>query len=253
MKEEIKEKETIKQVEEPQVNQEQMEEPKMETPFRDKFRGRYKDIEDEESFYQKADSDMDELESYRKENKAFSEALKSNPVLASMLMAAKDGVNPFVWLGQNFGMDIRALADDPTFGEQMAKAMEEYHDKQDEGANYEKQMQESFKTSIDNLKALCEEKKIGEKEATEMYDKFFTEIVEPATRGEVSKDTWALMWKAVKYDSDMDDAVKKAKAQAYNEKIENKLRGQKSAAPSLTSQGTMKEERKKEGFFHGIR
>ena len=31
------------------------------------------------------------------------------------------------------------------------------------------------------------------------------------------------MWKAVKYDSDMDDAVKKAKAQAYNEKIENKL------------------------------
>ena len=44
--EEIKEKETIKQVEEPQVNQEQTEEPKMETPFRDKFRGRYKDIED---------------------------------------------------------------------------------------------------------------------------------------------------------------------------------------------------------------
>lgn len=265
MNENEKEKKEGLQPEAAPKQETQPAEPPTEQPVqptaRERYRERYKtaypdmDIDDEESFFGKANENLDELDEYRESNKALSEAMSKSSALASMLIAAKDGENPFVWLAENVGMDLRELANDPEFGKKMTSAVEAWQKKQNDGKAAQQEMEANFKKSVDALGELCNEKGIGQDEAQEIYTKFFETIVEPATRGDVTKETWELMRKGMKYDSDIEDATRKASAKALNEKIENRLRKQDGGniPPSLSGSGDGKGGgRKKPGFFSGI-
>ena len=86
---------------------------------RDRYRSRYSaahpemNLDDEEEFYSQANANLDELEGYRESNRQLGEAFDRTPLLAGLVLAAKDGENPFTYLAENLGpdMDIREVVD----------------------------------------------------------------------------------------------------------------------------------------------
>ena len=105
---------------------------------RDRYRSRYSaahpdlNLDDEEAFYGQANANLDELENYRESNRQLGEAFDKTPLLAGLILAAKEGENPFVYLAENIGpdMDIRTLANDPEFGKKMGEALVKFQERQ---------------------------------------------------------------------------------------------------------------------------
>ena len=68
---------------------------------RDRYRERYStadpelNLDDEEAFYTRANENLDELEGFRESNRQLGEAMDKAPILAGLVLAAKNGQNPF--------------------------------------------------------------------------------------------------------------------------------------------------------------
>lgn len=234
------------------------EQPKQTSRERylERYRKAHPDMntDDEESFYGKANENLDELEGYREHNKELGDTFSKNPTLAAMLLAAKEGQNPFVWLGENLGMDIKELADDPEFGKKLSDALITYQQKMGDGENAKKEMEKNFSSSVGELQKLQKERKMSDEETEQIYNKFFEEIVEPATKGIVSKDTWNLMCKAINYDNDMENARNIAATRATNQHIDNTVRKPSgNVPPSLPGAGKQASIAKRRGFFDGVK
>ena len=220
---------------------------------RDRYRSRYReaypdmDENDEEGFYTRANANLDELEGYRESNKALSDAFDRNPTLAAMLLAAKDGENPFVYLAEMGGpdLDIRALIDDPEFGDKMSKAVVKFQENQLASKKAQEEMQQNMLTSINALKELQQEKGLSDEDCQNLFVKFFEEIVGDGSKGIVSKDTWNAVLKARSYDDDIASASDKARASALNEKVQNPLKNYDEGVmpPSLSQGGAGQGER----------
>ena len=88
---------------------------------KDRYRNRYREMhpdldpENEEAFYETANGNLDELESYRKHNNDLIGTFSKNKAFASMLMAAKNGEDPYEWMAANLGADISELLADPEY------------------------------------------------------------------------------------------------------------------------------------------
>lgn len=229
--------------------------PTAKERYVERYRKAHPDMkdDDEEDLYGRANSNLDELEGYRSSNKALSDAFEKNPTLAAMLIAAKDGENPFVWLGENLGMDIKELSDDPEFGKKLSDALIAYQKKQGEGKKADADREKNFNASIEALKKLQNESGMSDDETQELYMKFFEDVAEPASRGIVTDETWRMMKKACDYDTDIEAAKKTAQTRGINQHIDNNLRKKSPDVPPTLSTGTRSAEpKKKGGFFEGI-
>ena len=115
--------------EETKVDQKPAEEQPVSA--RDRYRSRYSEahpdlnLDDDEAFYGQANANLDELENFRESNRQLGEAMDKAPILAGLVLAAKEGQNPFAYLIENLGpdMDIRDLAENPEFAAQMGEAL----------------------------------------------------------------------------------------------------------------------------------
>src|SRR5574344_2592754 len=115
-------------------------------------------------------------------------------------------------------------------------------------------MEKNFSSSVGELQKLQKERKMSDEETGQIYNKFFEEIAEPATKGIVSKDTWNLMCKAINYDSDMENASNIAATRATNQHIDNTVRKPSgNIPPSLPGAGTPASIAKRRGFFDGVK
>ena len=94
----------------PQENQE-VTNPSHKDRYRNRYREMHPDLdpENEEAFYETANGNLDELESYRKHNNDLIGTFSKNKAFASMLMAAKNGEDPYEWMAANLGADISEL------------------------------------------------------------------------------------------------------------------------------------------------
>ena len=252
-----------KMTEQPQAGQQ--EQPQS---ARDRYRGRYSaahpdlNLDDEEAFYSQANQNLDELEGFRESNRQLSEAFDKSPLLAGLILAAKEGENPFTYLAEQIGpdMDIRELANDPEFGKKMGEALAKYQENLATGAKAEKDMGDNFQKSMAALKELQQERGMSDEDAQALIRKMFGGTDEEgnvtdygifgnASMGIVPKEVWEAVLKAQNYDSDIASATEKARATALNEKIQN---GKKDFAgagvPSLGSGGAggRAERRKKD-------
>lgn len=220
---------------------------------RDRYRSRYReaypdmDENDEEGFYGQANANLDELEGYRENNKALADAFDRNPTLAAMLLAAKDGENPFVYLAEMGGpdLDIRTLIDDPEFGEKMSKAVLKFQENELKSKSAQEEMKQNMQASITALKELQQEKGLSDEDCQQLFVKFFDDIVGNGSKGIVSKDTWQAVLKARSYDDDIASATEKARASAMNEKVQNPLRDfdDSKLPPSLSQGGAVGEKK----------
>lgn len=245
------------------------EEPPQQSA-RERYRSRYSaaypdmDMEDEEAFYNQANANMDELENFRESNRQLGEAFNKTPLLAGIVLAAKEGENPFTYLAENIGsdMDIRELASNPDFDKKMGEALAKYQEKQAAAIKEEEEIGANMQASFDALKQLQEERGMSNEDCMALVKKLFGEmdddgnVIEPgiignARVGIVPKEVWEAVLKAQNYDNDIAAASEKARATALNEKVQNGIRdfGEK-MPPNLTTGGAGKPApNKKEGGF----
>lgn len=234
---------------------------------RDRYRSRYSsahpdlNLDDDEAFYTQANANLDELEKFRKSDKELGEVFERVPVLAGLLLAAREGQNPFTYLAENIGpdMDIRELANNPEFGKTMGEALAKFQEKQAQGAKAEKEIGENMAKSFDALKELQGERGMSDEDCIDLVKKLFGEVdengevVEPgiignASKGIVPKEVWESVLKAQNYDGDLAAAADKARATALNEKVQNNLRDMSSGTglpAAMPTGGSARGERRK--------
>jgi hypothetical protein len=236
---------------------------------KDRYRSRYSaahpelNMDDEEAFYNQANANLDELEDYRNTNKQLGEAFDRTPLLAGLVLAARNGENPFAWLAENIGpdMDIRELASNPEFSKTMGESLLKYEGKMSESKKRNEEIGKNALKSIETLKEIQQERGLTDEEAKKMAYDFFGDIDEDgkpvgkesfmqlASKGVVTKDMWNALFNARNYDKDIATASDKARATALNEKVENNLRNfNPTGMPkSMSTGGTGKGEQKKRG------
>ena len=111
----------------PQENQ-QVTNPSHKERYHNRYREMYPelDLENEEVFYESANSNLDELENYRKHNNDLIGTFSKNKAFASMLMAAKNGEDPYEWMAANLGRDISELLSDPEYAKKILDLVSDY-------------------------------------------------------------------------------------------------------------------------------
>ena len=200
-------------------------EPTQRERYAKRRREAYPDIseDDEDAYYGQANADLDELEGYRKTNKELAGVFDKTPTLAGMLLAAKEGVNPWVYLAEEGGpdLDVRELIKDPDFIEKMTQGIMKWQENQLKGQKAQAEMKTNYLKSFATLKEIQEERGMSDEECLQIIDDFFENVVGNASKGIVSKETWEAYLKARNYDADIASAREQASAQALNSRIQN--------------------------------
>lgn len=224
---------------------------------KERYRGRYStahpdlNLDDDEAFYTKANENLDELENYRESNRVLGEAMDKSPILAGIVLAAKNGQNPFAYLVENIGpdMDIRQLAENPEFAEQMGNALKVFQQGQEARAAKEKEVGENIVKSLETLKQIQQERNLPDEEMVKMANDFLGEFDENgqptgkdsfmalASNGIITKGMWEALINARHYDGDIQAATDKARATALNEKIQNGKRNLGTGLPQAAPTG----------------
>lgn len=265
-----------KEVEVVKVEGQEPQQPPQEPPqlsAKERYRQRYGeanpdlDLDNEDEFYTQANNNLDELASYRQANKELGEAFDRTPALGGMVIAAKNGKNPFAWLAENIGpdMDIRELASNPEFAETMGNALTKFMENQEKAKQKKEEIGSNAVKSLETLKELQAEKGLSDEQCIKMANDFFGEFDEEgnpvgkesfmykASNGIVTKGMWESLINGRNYDNDIAAATEKAKASALNSRIQNGLKsfGNESGVPSLSGNakgGTEPKPKKKGGF-----
>lgn len=240
----------------------QQQEPPKEPTQRERYASRrreaYPDIseDDEDAYYGQANADLDELEGYRKNNKELADVFDKIPTLADMLLAAKEGVNPWVYLAEQGGpdLDIRELINDPDFGEKMSQAIMKWQEGQTKSKQAQAEMKANYQASFAALKEIQQERGMSDEECLQLVDDFFENVIGNAAKGIVSKETWEAYLKARNYDADIASAREQASAQALNSRIQNPKKNfdDGDMPPTLSTGGSGAGEpqgKKKRSFF----
>ena len=257
--------------EEPKGGQQEPQTPPKPSA-KERYRSRYGkanpdlNLDDEEAFYGRANENLDELESLRESNRQLGEAFDRTPELAAMVIAAKEGKSPFVWLVENIGpnLDVRELADNPEFAKQMGEAVTSFMENQKAAQAKKEEIGNNAVKSIEVLKELQAEMGLSDEQCVKMAKDFFGEFdadgnpvgkdsfMQNAANGIVTKGMWESLVKGRNYDDDIASATEKAKASALNSKIQNGLKSfGEPGVPSLNGGGKGGGEKKpaKKGGF----
>ena len=232
--------------------------PTQRERYQSRRREAYPDLseDDEEGWYGQANKDLDEQEGYRKNNQELADVFDKTPTLAGMLLAAKEGENPFVYLAEQAGpdLDIRELINDAEFGSKMTAALDKWQDGQLKSKQAQEEMKSNFQASFDALKQIQQERGMSDDDCLQIIDDFFENVVGNASKGIVSKETWEAFLKAKSYDADVAAAREKGGAQAMNQRIQNPLKNfdDTDMPPTLNAGGAGQGEHqkdKKPSFF----
>lgn len=260
-----KETEVIVEQQEPQTPPPAAEPAEQPMSARDRYRGRYGEaypdlnLDDEEAFYNQANQNLDELESFRESNRQLGEAMDKAPILAGLVLAAKEGQNPFAYLVENLGpdMDISDLAENPERAKQMGEALKKFQDNQEKAQAKEKEIGANMVKSIETLKQIQQEKQMTDEECVKMIADFFGDydengqpvnkasFMQNAANGIVTKGMWEALINARHYADDIASAEEKARATALNEKVQNGLKNLDAGVPNLSG-GSKSRENKQE-------
>ena len=239
--------------------------PPAQPTAKDRYRGRYSEahpdlnLDDDEAFYTQANQNLDELENFRESNRQLGEAMDKAPILAGLVLAAKEGQDPFSYLIENLGpdMDIRDLIDNPEKAKQMGEAMKKFQERQAKAQAKEKEIGENMAKSIQTLKEYQQEKGMSDEECVKMLGDFFGDyddngepvekasFMQNASNGIVTKGMWEALFNARHYADDIASAEEKAKASALNQHFQNEKKNLGTGLPpSSSTNGRGRGERK---------
>lgn len=200
------------------------------TAFAGRFGKRHKDIdfEDKEARYGALNEDADRLDRYEESGKALSSVFENHRWMASMFEALREDkdLDPIIWMADN-GIDIGEALEDDDYRKSISDRIAAYQKREVEGAKAEKEREQNLMKSAKALASLG----LTDDENLDMWNHLFNEVIDPALRGEVSKETWQLVQKAKNYDVDVQKASDTGAMKARNEKIRNQSRQVKADIP----------------------
>lgn len=226
---------------------------------RDRYRSRYKemypemDMEDEEAFYESANANLDELESYRKHNAELIEAFNNNKAFASMLMAAKNGEDPYEWMAANLGADISELISDPEYSKKISEAVRKFNEGQATGEASRKEYEANVQNTLAELQKIQEETGWDSEKCYNLASRVY-DIIDQGSKGIITAETFHMVMNGMNYDADVKNARSEGEVAGRNAKISEQLKKEtkpEGIPPTLgTSKGqSAQPQRKKRSFW----
>lgn len=221
------------------------EKEKVETPVmtsRERYTQRYqerfpdRDVNDEEAFYSQVNSDLDELDLYKKHSESLVGAFNNNRAFAAMMMAAKDGKDPFEWLAENMGADISEMLNDPEYLGKITEAVKKFNESQLQSEEARKESEGNLAASLQTLKKIAEEKGMSDEQCLEVFSYIYDEILGNGMKGIVTEETFRMIIDGKNYAADVESARQAGEVAGRNAKITEQLRKEKSdkgVPPSL--------------------
>lgn len=190
-----------------------------------------KDFDDEEVRYGQIIEDYDrngkELERYKKDSDAIVDMFTKDPRSASFLADWKEGGDPVVSLIRRFGDEFRDALDDPEKQDALAEAHKQYVER----VTKEKELEDTYKSNIQNtiayLDGLVSEGKMSDKDVDDAMA-FLVKIVDDGILGKFEPATIEMACKAINHDKDVAMAQRSGEVAGRNAKIEEKLKKRKS-------------------------
>ena len=226
---------------------------------RERYRSRYKemypemDMEDEESFYESANANLDELEGYRKHNAELIATFNNNKAFASMLMAAKSGEDPFEWLAANIGADISELISDPEYAKKISEAARKFNESQAKGAETNKEYEANVKATLEELQKIQQETGWDNEKCYNLASRVY-DIIDQGMKGLITAETFHMVMNGMNYDSDLANARSEGEVAGRNAKSSEQLKKERKPEgipPTLvTAKGqSANPQRKKKSFW----
>lgn len=231
------------------------EEAVIERPNRDKYSSMFAednpdvDFEDKEARYGRMAQEREDYRNLKKSGSSLSQALDKNRWIAAMFqdLAKNPEKNPLAWLAEN-GIDIKAALDDPEVMSQVDEKFKAWQQKQVDGEASQKALDDAIENSWSVLEGVQKDLGLSDEQVDRMWAHFWDEVFQPAFNGEVKKETWEAMVRAMNYDQDVANAREEGAIQARNEKHANKVKtfDEENIPPSFSQgQGRLKPKEEK--------
>lgn len=197
--------------------------------YTERLKTKYPDREfaDDEALFGQINDDYDsydnELSGYREREKALSDLFASNPRSAAFLTDWRKGEDPIIGLVRKFGDDFKAALEDPEKQEALAAANKEYAERIAQEEQYEGEYQKNISETLATLEQMQQEEGLSDEDIDSAMD-FLVVIMRDGLLGKFTRESITMALKAIKHDSDVEQADREGEVRGRNTKIEEKLR-----------------------------
>ena len=197
--------------------------------YTERLKAKYPDKEfaDDEALFGQINDDYDsydnELSGYREREKALSDLFASNPRSAAFLTDWRKGEDPIIGMVRKFGDDFKAALEDPEKQEALAAANKEFAERIAQEEQYEGEYQTNINETLTTLEAMQQEEGLSDEDIDNAMD-FLMGIVRDGIMGKFTRESVIMALKAIKHDSDVEQADREGEVRGRNTKIEEKLR-----------------------------
>lgn len=226
---------------------------------RDRYRSRYKemypdlDMDNEDAFYESANANLDELENYRKHNAELIGTFSNNKAFASMLMAAKNGEDPYEWMASNLGADISELLSNPEYAKKISEAAKKFNESQSQGEASRKEYEANVQNTLAELQRIQQETGWDNEKCYALASRVY-DIIDQGLKGLITEETFRMVMNGMNYDEDVKNARSEGEVAGRNAKITEQLKKEtkpEGMPPSLSSSKgqSAQPQRKKKSFW----
>lgn len=197
--------------------------------YTERLKARYpdKDFADDEALFGQINDDYDgydqELSAYKEREKALSDLFASNPRSAAFLTDWRNGEDPLVGLIRKFGDDFKAALEDPEKQEQLAAANKEYAERIAKEKEYEEQYQRNINETYATIEQVQQEDGLADDDIDQAME-LLIGIMKDGLLGKFTAESIRMAVKAIRHDSDVEQADQEGEIRGRNSKIEEKLR-----------------------------
>lgn len=197
--------------------------------YMERLKTKYPDKEfaDDEALFGQTNDDYDsydnELSGYREREKALSDLFASNPRSAAFLTDWRKGEDPIIGMVRKFGDDFKAALEDPEKQEALAAANKEFAERIAQEKEYEGEYQKNLNETLTTLETMQQDEGLSDEDIDRAMD-FLVGIVRDGIMGKFTRESVAMALKAIRHDSDVEQADREGEVRGRNTKIEEKLR-----------------------------
>lgn len=197
--------------------------------YTERLKAKYPDKEfaDDEALFGQINDDYDgyeqEVNGYKKREKALSDLFASNPRSAAFLTDWRNGEDPIVGLIRKFGDDFKAALEDPEKTEALAEANKEYAERIAKESEFEEQYQQNITETLSTIEQVQKEDNLSDDDIDNAME-FLINIMRDGLLGKFSPDSIRMALKAINHDLDVEEANHEGEIKGRNAKIEEKLR-----------------------------
>ena len=197
--------------------------------YMERLKTKYPDKEfaDDEALFGQTNDDYDsydnELSGYREREKALSDLFASNPRSAAFLTDWRKGEDPIIGMVRKFGDDFKAALEDPEKQEALAAANKEFAERIAQEKEYEGEYQKNINDTLTTLEVMQQKEGLSDDDIDSAMD-FLVGIVRDGIMGKFTRESVAMALKAIRHDSDVEQADREGEVRGRNTKIEEQLR-----------------------------